>query len=172
MKCTIRRLDVADLISYKSIRLEAVRTERTAFGGSYEDEVQRPDSFYENKLSKDWATEHSAVFGAFEENYNLIGIIGLFSRDGRKLSHKAILWGMYVRGAYRKMGVGKQLVCATIEFAKTMGAEFIELTVVDDNKAAVRFYESVGFQCWGREPAALKLDGKYFVENHMSFKIG
>jgi RimJ/RimL family protein N-acetyltransferase len=169
---SIRRLTVDDVRLYKPIRLEAVKCEPTAFGGSYEDEVLQPDSFYVDKLANIWSTPESAVFGAFDTGGNILGTVGIFKRSGRKLSHKAILWGMYVKASHRKYGIGRQLLARAVEFAKRIPVDRIELTVVTENQAAAKLYQAIGFETWGEEPAALKIAGRLYGEYHMSFSIG
>ena len=45
--------------------------------------------------------------------------------------------------------------------------EQIQLSVVTTNESARRLYRSLGFQVYGLEPAALKLDGRDLDEEHM-----
>lgn len=41
------------------------------------------------------------------------------------------------------------------------------LTVSEGNEAALRLYTSCGFEVWGREPAAVLVDGQPVAKLHM-----
>lgn len=167
----VRRLGPSDFAQYKTIRLEAVKQEPTAFGGSYEDEVLLEDSFYQDRFAGLWAAPDNGVFGAFTSAEELVGVAGLFRQSNRKMSHKGMLWGMYVRSSYRKFGVGRQLVETVISFARSIPVDLVGLCVVECNLPAVRFYESLGFRAWGAEPSALRYQGRDYVDLHMSLDL-
>ena len=70
-----------------------------------------------------------------------------------------IIWGKYhiaIEKAYWGHGVGRALTLACIECAKQAGYLQIELEVVAENASAVRLYESVGFQEYGRNPRGFR----------------
>ena len=63
---------------------------------------------------------------------------------------------------------GRQLMEYAIENARKTELEQLKLGVFDDNVAAIRLYEKLGFREWGREPHAFKLkDGSYRDEIQM-----
>lgn len=64
--------------------------------------------------------------------------------DKEKIRHRA------------DFGIGKALTLACIECAKQAGYLQIELEVVAENASAVRLYESVGFQEYGRNPRGFR----------------
>lgn len=101
----------------------------------------------------------SCVFGAFIDEA-LMGVAGFHRYDGVKTAHKAELWGMYVRPAARKTGIGKRLVEAVVAHAAER-VEQLQLTVISENASAVRLYESLGFVEYGRLPRGLKQNGWY-----------
>ena len=47
----------------------------------------------------------------------------------------------------------------------------VQLGVSAKQAAAKRLYESLGFECFGREPDALVVDGKLFDQDHMLLRI-
>ena len=69
--------------------------------------------------------------------------------DKEKIRHRAD-FGIAIEKAYWGHGVGRALTLACIECAKQAGYLQIELEVVAENASAVRLYESVGFQEYGR----------------------
>jgi ribosomal protein S18 acetylase RimI-like enzyme len=167
----VRRLGVEDAVAYRRLRLEGLRTDPDAFGGSLEEEKDRPDSFYVERFTGPWAGDDNFVFGAFDGG-TLIATAGLSRRSGLKLQHKAILWGMYVAPGSRSRGAGRTLLLELLAFARTMPAlHAVDLTVATGNAAAIGLYRSLGFAIWGTEPAALRADGRDLDEHHMSLTL-
>ena len=102
----------------------------------------------------------SSVFGAFVDG-ELLGVAGYRRQDGVKESHKAILWGMYVRPKGRNRGLGQDLIEAIVAHASG-SIEQLKLVVTSGNEPAHRLYRRLGFSEYGREIRALKHDGRYF----------
>src|SRR5215468_10993870 len=159
----IRRLaqeDPADHLLFQSIRLEALQANPEAFGSTFEVENEKPLSWFSDRLGG------STVLGAFH-NAALIAIAGFAVQQGQKRAHKGMLWGMYVRPAARKSGVGRRLVEAICNRARQQ-VELIQLTVVRDNEQARRLYARLGFLEYGLEKKALKQADRYYDEVPMA----
>ena len=76
--------------------------------------------------------------------------------------------GIFILQRYCGIGLGRQLMEYAIENARKTELEQLKLGVFDDNVAAIRLYEKLGFREWGREPHAFKLkDGSYRDEIQM-----
>ncbi len=75
-------------------------------------------------------------------------------------SHRAGL-GMGVHPDFRKQGIGKRLLQASLAQARKAGLERVELEVFTSNLAAKRLYETFGFSVEGVLRRARKLDGVY-----------
>ncbi|MBM3728812.1 MAG: GNAT family N-acetyltransferase [Acidobacteria bacterium] len=112
----------------------------------------------------------SFVLGAFVEGA-LAGMAGLFRERKVKTRHKAELWGVYVKPAWRGRGMARALVAAVLERAGCEGVEQVQLTVSAGQGEARRLYESLGFQTFGVEPQALKLDSGYVDYEHMVLRL-
>jgi ribosomal protein S18 acetylase RimI-like enzyme/catechol 2,3-dioxygenase-like lactoylglutathione lyase family enzyme len=151
MDVFIRRLLASDAEAARDIRLEALKRCPVAFSSSYEDESAQPLGWFSDKL------ETVAVFGAFASE-KLVGTAGFAPQQGRKLSHKGVLWGVYVRPEARGGGVARLLVQAVVEHARTQ-VKVLLLSVVRENKAARRLYASCGFRAYGVEPFSIMVDG-------------
>ena len=96
-------------------------------------------------------------------------LIGAFRKEGNhiKFRHKAGI-GIFILQKYCGIGLGRQLMEYAIENARKTELEQLKLGVFDDNVAAIRLYEKLGFREWGREPHAFKLkDGSYRDEIQM-----
>jgi RimJ/RimL family protein N-acetyltransferase len=155
----IRRLareDPADPALYRSIRLEALQANPEAFGSTFEFENEKPLGWFSDRLAE------STVLGAFRDA-QLIGVAYFAVQQSQKRAHKGGLWGMYVRPAARKAGVGHRLVKAICDLARQQ-VEQIQLTVVRDNDQARRLYAKLGFLEYGLEKNALKHGGRYYDE--------
>ena len=159
----IRRLTPTDGVLYREIRLEALRCNPEAYGSTFEAENALPLTWFADRL------DVSDVFGAFDDS-GLVGVAGLFIREGQKKAHKGLLWGIYVRPSSRKTGVGRRLVETVIDFA-SQRIELIQLAVVSDNQEARRFYLGLGFVEYGIEKNALKQGGHYYDEILMAKNI-
>jgi len=158
----IRVLTEADVAIYRPLRLRAVREEPESFGSSYEESVQRPLEEMARRLRPDPATG-TVTLGAFDPD--LVGMVGLLRDSGRKMRHKAMIWGMYTVPEVRGRGVGRALLAAILAHARTVpGLEQVYLTVVTTQPIARALYESVGFVPYGVEPRALKLGDRYLDE--------
>lgn len=78
--------------------------------------------------------------------------------------------GICVKKEFRGRGVGESLIKGIIE--KSRGKfEVIELTVLSDNRKAIRLYEKFGFKKYGDRPGALKRAGRYFDDVLMDLKL-
>jgi ribosomal protein S18 acetylase RimI-like enzyme len=164
----IRRLSPADASAYRRLRLLALKESPTAFGSSYGEEVNLPLTVFTRKLkiaSTNW------VFGAFEGE-RLIGILRLVREDGKKESHKAAIYGMYVSSKERRKGVASLLLKAAITKASSWSSfRQIRLAVTESNTAAALLYRKAGFSEFGIEKDSLRIGGKYYSESLMVLKF-
>jgi ribosomal protein S18 acetylase RimI-like enzyme len=161
----IRRLQPADAAIYRDFRLEGLSRHPEAFSASWADEARRPLSWFAERL------ETSFVFGGRVGDAALSGVAGLRVPTSPKLSHKATLWGMFVRPEARGTGLAAALVDTAIEQASGMVEEIL-LTVASTNATAIRLYASAGFKEYGMERRALKIDDTYHDEIFMALRLG
>ncbi len=156
----IRRLSPANAAPYRDIRLEGLRLVPEAFGSSFAEEQSQPPEWFADRLN------NAAVFGAFADG-ELAGVAGFFQNTRKKEAHKGVLWGMYVRPAWRGSGIGRRLAETVIDHAR-QHVEILQLTVVTTNHAARRLYTALGFVEYGIEQQAMKDDGQYWDEALMA----
>lgn len=57
-----------------------------------------------------------------------------------------ILNDLYVDEAYRRNGIGENLIHTALDFARNDGAKFVTLSTAVDNYHAQRLYEQIGFK--------------------------
>nr|WP_082394226.1 GNAT family N-acetyltransferase [Bacillus sp. JCM 19034] len=135
-----------------------------AFASSYEEEKNDTAEKYIKRFAN---ATHSFTFGAFEES-QLVGVVTLVTEHLVKLSHRANIVAMYIKPEKRGTGLGKSLINKVIDKANSLeGIEQIYLSVVTTNIPAKRMYTSCGFEVFGREKKALKIDHTYLDEEHM-----
>lgn len=94
------------------------------------------------------------------------GVIAGFAALGRSVhlashSHVLEIRGLAVHPACQRGGVGRRLVEACIEQARSRGARKLSLRVLGDNVAARLLYESCGFTAEGILREEFFLDGRY-----------
>ena len=161
----MRILNESDAQLYQEVRLTALKVNPEAFGSTFEREVKFTLEMVAERLKP---TKEKFVLGAFNDHHSLVGMVTFMRETGMKTLHKGNIFGMYVAPEARGQGVGKALLLEVISMAKKCdGLEQINLTVVSNNDAAKRLYESVGFEVYGVERHALKFNGQYFDEDWM-----
>ena len=159
MTSCIRPLAAVDAEIFRTLRLAALREAPEAFGSSYEEETARPLSNFAERLS---APDPSLTFGAFVDD-TLCGVAGFRRESGLKTCHIGLLWGVYVAPAQRGTGLAKALVESVIAHARRH-VVILHADVGADNHAARRLYEALGFRCYGVQPKALLVHGRFVDE--------
>ncbi|WP_449620329.1 N-acetyltransferase family protein [Robertmurraya sp. Marseille-Q9965] len=148
---------------YREIRLTALQTNPESFSASYEEESLYPLERFITRLEN----SHAFTFGAFKEE-RLVGVVTLVLEQSVKLNHRANIYAMYVLPDYRSNGIGKRLMEQAIEKAKEIDyIEQIYLTVVASNVPAKKLYQSLGFEVFGLDKRALRVEDTYFDEELM-----
>ena len=162
----IRKLHSSDAAAVRRLRREALDGEPLAFSASPTEDQVQADGALEAYL----VHPTKAIFGALDaaSPSDLIGMAGIAREAGAKNRHKARVWGVYVTPARRGAGIGRSLVEAAIEFARSLeGVTHIHLAVAESGLAAQALYEQLGFRTWGTEPAAIRVGEVSVAEYHM-----
>lgn len=148
---TIRQLAPADAEAFREVHLEGLKAHPAAFAMSYEEECDRPLSEFRGRL------EQLAVFGGFVDG-RLAGIATLQRQPLLKRRHVAMVWGMYVRDAFRGSGLASAILRAVMAHAEGE-VDQVELYVAVGNDRASRFYKAMGFEPYGVMRRSLRVDG-------------
>jgi predicted enzyme related to lactoylglutathione lyase len=99
-------------------------------------------------------------------------VAGLARETMTKLSHKAVLWGMYVAPEWRRRGVAQALVAHMLERAAAEpGLRQVTLGVHAQNEPALALYRSLGFVERGTERAAAYVDDEPQDETWMVCRL-
>ena len=165
----IRKLAAADAETYHAIRLRSVKEHPEAFLASFEEESARTIEEDRRRLAEKEDRDDDLILAAFDDG-KAVGMLGILRLSGHRAKgrHKALIWGMYVAPEARRRGLGRRLMDAAITaIAKADGIELVQLGVGTENDAARALYASVGFQTYGVEQRAIKLDGRLNDEDLM-----
>ena len=125
----------------RELRLRALRQDPDAFGSTLAREMSLPEEHWLRWAADSEAGEHRVVFVAALPEW--AGMAGGFLDAERP--GVATLGAMWVDAAYRRRGVGAQLLHAVLDWAASRGVARIELSVTDENVAAERLYSRAGF---------------------------
>ena len=160
----IRTLTPDDLTAYCALRREMLDDSPWAFTASPEDDIGSDPL----KLAARLKEPGQAIIAAFDDSGRIVGAAGLARNPKKKLSHRALVWGVYVTPSARGLGIAREVVTRTIDIARTWpGVTSLALAASERAQTAVRLYTSLGFKIWGTEPAAVQTGGQTYAEIHM-----
>jgi len=163
MSWKIRRLTAEDSDPYRDIRLEMLANCPDAFGDSHDANI--------TKTKTDWQTMligSRAFFGAFVEG-ELVGTVNFLQETATKMVHRGLLLGMYVKQEMRGTGCARALVETVLVHAKGKVLQ-VHLGVGAHNMPAIRLYEKAGFEHYGTDPRALRVEDR-FLDEHLMVKF-
>jgi putative acetyltransferase len=94
----------------------------------------------------------------------LVGELTIKAISSRKAIRHVATLGMSVAAGHRRTGIGRQLLDNALEWAPTAGIRRVELYVYARNEAAIKLYESAGFQHEGRRKGFIR-EGSSFLDD-------
>lgn len=145
----IVRITAQDVVMFKEVRLRALQDAPYAFGATYAKEAQLTDAEWLQRTQR-WNGERGVGFLAMDSGVGC-GIAGSFLDESD--ATRARLISMWTAPTHRQRGVGRLLVNAVLDWAKTRNARALHLLVTSNNDSAMRFYERLGFErTGGTEP--------------------
>ena len=136
----------ANAMIFKEVRLRALRDTPTAFSSTYAAESRLSDKEWIER-TQEWSSKRSTTYLAMDVE-SPCGIVGGFLDQGDRTN--AHLGSMWVAPSHRRLGIGRKLVHAIIEWARLRGADTLQLTVTSNNDPAIEFYKSLGFSPTGK----------------------
>ncbi len=128
-----------------SVQMESVRQIFREYAGEIGIDLCFQD--FESELSRlpgEYASPRGTLMLAMV-NGEVAGCCGLRPLDSASLSNVAELKRLYVRSAFRRLGLGRHLVRAILDAAHRIGYESVVLDTLDDMRAARAMYEDLGF---------------------------
>ena len=139
MKVSIRQASEADWQTVRAIRLAALQDAPYAFGSTYGRELGFDEETWRSRLRN----PDGPTFLAFAGD-QAVGIDGVYTARG-----EPVLVAMWVNPTRRRCGVASALTEAVVEWARARGARRVLLGVAENNDAARRLYERLGFALTG-----------------------
>ncbi len=157
----IRFLTQADTEAYRTLRLESLQLNSNAFLTLYENESKLKSELFGNHLENALRLPYFGYFGAFV-NGKLVGYVQATSTMFEKQSHIVQIYNVYITPHYRRRGFAKLLFEYIFDrFRQSGHLEQVYLTCTANNKAALRFYQQLGFHRYGIKRKAIKWQGVY-----------
>ncbi|QBF33215.1 GNAT family N-acetyltransferase [Thalassococcus sp. S3] len=156
---TIRILTPHDLVDWRAIRLEALKTFPEAFLSTYADEKAKSDDEVRERLAQ------NCIIGRFDGT-DLTAVLSLDPETAAPLAHRVWINAFYVRATWRGGPAAHELLQDAIVQARARGFAQIELYVAEENNRAIRFYERAGFERCGLMPRAVRLPDRYQNDLH------
>lgn len=143
-------------MALRTIRREALATEPHAFSSSLVEEWDITDARLEL-----WIADN-VIVGAFHGR-EAVGMAGMRRLARQKVAHRAELWGVYLRPAWRGTGTADRLMDTVLGLCDR-GLRQLELNVVAGYPAPLAFYRRHGFKETGLIPRAARVEGGYLDE--------
>ncbi|MCS0591209.1 GNAT family N-acetyltransferase [Massilia norwichensis] len=108
---------------------------------------------------------------ALDARGSIAGHVDLRARPEPGARHRAML-GMGVHRAYRRRGLGAQLLATAIDWARQQdGLKWVDLEVLAENHPAVALYLRAGFAMTARIEDMLEIDGVSHDLSYMRYRL-
>ena len=153
IEIVILREATADEIPFlRAMIWEAILASPTLLNQRGVDAVQQ----HEERYWSEWPQHPDPAFVALDTSGHLLGAIILQPNEpGAPVQGWRI--GIGVKAEVRGQGVGRHLVERAIEFARAVGAAYVNLFVDPTNTRAVTLYQHTGFVAAGTRDALLEM---------------
>lgn len=156
----IRPTRETDAEAYRELRIEALSNAPTSFGSDVASaEALTLEQWRERLTSIDTRLPLVAeVAGA------LVGTTVFRREEGAKVQHQAYVNGVYIKPAWRGLGILDAFFDLGLAWARSQQATIVKLSVTATNTPAIRTYTRLGFSVYGVEPDVLWWEGRYYDE--------
>lgn len=163
----VRRLTPEQTDAYVEVRQRMLREEPWSFGSSPADDLER-----ERQRARDMLGDEDWACIAAMSGEAIVSTARVFRTTRPKQAHAASIVSVWTDPAFRGRGLGRRVLLAAIDVARGWpGVERIELSVSERSQPARRLYESLGFECWGVQPDAMRVGGESSAEHYMQVAI-
>ena len=149
MNAVIRKAKITDYDGVCAVIEEGDRLHREYFPNLFQsssDGVIRPPDYISSLL-----VDPNACFLVAEQAGEIVGSLIVYIRETAPLSilvprRFGYIGELVVHHDHRRMGIGLAMMEYAEEWARSNGAESVELTVYSFNQGAVHFYEELGYK--------------------------
>lgn len=142
----IKRITAEDAFVFKDVRLRALQDTPTAFSSTYAKEAQFPEEEWRNRAAR-CNGDGRIGFLAFDDGC-ACGMVFCFTEEHDEA--KGTILSMWVAPEVRRAGVGRLLIDAVADWAKSRGMRGLKLMVTSVNRGAIEFYQRIGFTMSGK----------------------
>jgi ribosomal protein S18 acetylase RimI-like enzyme len=158
----IRATRPDDAPDLRELRLEALRENPLAFTADLAESEAHPIEWWRDLAARGGGDKELILVA--DASGELAGMTGIYLPKQPKLRHSGVIWGVYVRPAYRGRGIGESMVRSILDFSRERKLATVRLSVVAVNHSAKRCYERCGFEVYGVEPMAVQWEGRFYDE--------
>ena len=145
MMVSIEPITAASTVTFREVRLSALKDSPTAFGSTYVEELKLSDVEWQQRAER-CSGDNSAGYLAIDGGQPC-GIVACFlNPEELATAHLASMW---VAPPYRRQGVGQLLLRTVFEWVEAHHVSKLFLMVTSNNDRAIRFYEHLGFMKTG-----------------------
>lgn len=165
----IVKLAPNDAERYQALRREMLEDSPWSFLGSAGDDSAEDTAVLRRRMS-----DPENVILAIERKggEDLASVVGIRRIERLKMRHYASIWGVYTTPSNRRRGYSRALLEAAVALARTWGGvEMINIAVSANAPGALRLYESLGFEKWGREPRVIRIGDSTYDEIHLAMNL-
>jgi ribosomal protein S18 acetylase RimI-like enzyme len=128
------------------------------------------DTWLEQTLAAVRSSNAALVVGLLE---GTVQATGLWRRSSERVfTHCADLEKVMAHPHSRGLGLGRLVLTALIDDARTAGIETLDLRVRGNNHGAIELYEQLGFTEWGRRPNVVEIGDERYDEVRMALRLG
>jgi ribosomal protein S18 acetylase RimI-like enzyme len=150
----IRRLPPTRWKEYRKLRLEALRSEPSAFASAYEEEKVLPEDEWRRRI-------RNTLFAM--RDGTPVGMIVYSFNTRLKTRHIAGIYGVFVGTAHRGEGIGEMLVQSALSrIRRNKSILKVQLSVNPGLRPALELYKKAGFVVSGRARRELKIGRRFF----------
>jgi RimJ/RimL family protein N-acetyltransferase len=160
---TIRVATEQDATQIYNLRLEALQSNPEAFTADVKKTTEKGVKAWVT-LIESYGKDQSGVIMIATCANGLIGMTGLVRGHWPKTRHRADLWGVYIKPAWRGIHLCEAIVRYNLEWAKDQQITAVMLGVNSLNVSAIQCYSRCGFSITGKEPRAMYDQGVYYDE--------
>lgn len=138
----VRRILVDEAERLRCVRLAALSDSPAAFASTYAREEQLTDDDWAERARSGASGPGRATFLALDGD-DVVGLVGGYRADETEPGVELV--SMWTAPSARRSGVGRLLVGAVVDWARSVGAAQVDLWVVRGNGSAEGFYRAMGF---------------------------
>jgi GNAT superfamily N-acetyltransferase len=156
---SIRILTPDDALAWRDLRIAMLTHDPQGFHADLAEAHARSEAQWRDSM----LAPPDAMFGLFRDG-GLAGSAGFVTEKRPKLAHKGWLMAVYVVPGLRGQGWGRKLVRAVIGHAR----DRVDVLLTGASVEGAPVYRAEGFETFGVERDAARVDGKSWDEELMA----